>query len=1762
MAILNAASAAPETAHAPTTPPSKPALFVRTLVPSQAVTRCISCCMLPPHALPPSHPAPFSPPSLRSCLQLVVATDTAVELFALHRPTLSLTSLTRHNFFTRVLDIAAVSSLVPGRDVLVVLRDHSTLSFMQFDERSSCLRIAEHVNMFPFSQLPSTGAVRRTARLLATHPRKRMVAVASLQSLISVFPVLFLPKRVNAGKIASVDVDGTILSIDFLEDDEGVPGDAILVALLQKGREQVIALYTVGVPPDSSGGLSVTYVGSMITCASHPDDVAVARATSQLTGESVRPTPPAAAVTRLTGCPFLFAVFVEGKIIAGDARSVIINAHASENPLTSRGDDGFFLERTSRDDVRLGDRSVTGILDDTGIPHDDMEFVHPSTEASDVLGTADASGVRTPGSSAEGSDSGNTQNLEGFVTPTQTPTARLTEPPAVNYARRSTFWRSGTPPAFPLLTRRTVMSRYPYTGQSDFSIDEDYLSYLFVPPYITLDAGDANGVATSWVDARDHFCDENGDGNGLYFVMESGAMFVLRWSDSVREGTTTFRIPGGDRIRTSPKRNFSVEYVGDVGPAVSIAALDQKLIFIANDAADGSLRQLRFPSAHQKQKAPKTVQPACYGANLGMLQYDLDVRQEFLNLCPITDFIITPPRIDTKVDKRAEEYLARPAQRGYASGSSTDHRVDNVGLVDLTAPGPDTIDMPVQQTALEHVIHGCDRESEIVACSGTGRQGCIRIIRPGAPVSVLAAGPPAFQACNEMWPLQFTKDCTSDAGLLLTFADMTGLFLTVPPEGIGHHSRRPHENSIVAQLVDGTDAVGILSTCRTIELGVIEDGVIAQIHEKGIRFISMKKANDVDLIGKIVNNSVREPLYSKILDWHPPEEGNISVGSIGAGFILVSLVRLHGLKPILYLLKCFPSEPTRGLCVVASAILDHELSCIKVPEWTVIHSDYDISSPKLPPMVILGTHAPSIEVRLLGPTLEVVDCRSTRPWDIRTPVRSEPSESGGRKNELRGASVPTDACPSQNESDSYQKRNDTHLGLMTAVPESICALELDGRRIVMAGLREGSVICFSFGEEDDLGIGAPESPNAAGHLVLELHRKLGYRPVVVKSVTVAIGKVILCQTERLWMCTSHGGRKLRWTPLAFPETNASCSFSVFGAERCFATVAEDSILYICSLRRKCEVSVRSILIGSTPRRVVQAPTKRDCVVVATTSEHSAVQKHGSNEESPGGNLASMSEFSELQAYSKRTRKRLGRISLLSGELVHLLTTWKDFIVVGTSWGLRDLGPLDRCLRGRLLLYSLRPVLKKGSTGHGEERVRFRLCTELVLPGAIFAGCPHPTADMLAISCNSDIILLAMVPSRDSFVEVARASVRTLVVSLSIQDDMICVVDRKDSVAFFQIHVGVEKLVRDRSDYRKRVVSDAVLIDRSQMLGVDRLGNLFSLGYEEMDGPGRVQVVKKDGSVDSPYIPIVMSMRTQSGRLVAPQDTTSQDGIPSTLGQEYDEMPPESGSDHSAPMMASNSEQLAPSEDMEGVVETGEAQDSEGVQMTDWSDDHNNGSEVNQNSDVASVEENEPPNNENNELGDGAVQMNAPAEEPVVETTDPEQDPRHMGVPRNLVCYHSFNMNDIALRIRVGCFSRSEKVNEMEDWDVEGGRLSTMARKPFFRGRSEAVFCGTVNGALISAVSMSSEAYELLSRVEQEMSKLTELGGRKTGCTHERFRSAYGRPAICCVDGDLLDEFEHLESSMKRTVAAHVGYEGEKGVLRLEGTIRDLYDRVG
>lgn len=1775
MAILNAESAAhnqsrpsPRTGH-------KPPLFVRSIVPKGAILRTVACSMLPPHAISRISSSRNSPPSLKSCRQVVVSTGSALQVLSVDDDTLSLQPLTDVMMFTSIHDIAVVTTPVPGRDVLVVLSAGFKVSFMQFDDSASRLRCSGQLSLHSLRSPPSETSLQTHPRILATHPQKRMVAVAPLGPQISVFPVLFLPKHVNAGKVASIDVEGVVLSLDFLEDDDESSSDAFLIALLQQGKHQIIALYFVGVPPDSTGGLSVTFVASMITCASHPDDVAIARATSKFTGQPVRPTPPAVGLTRLSGCPFLFAVFVHGKVIAADARGVINYVHSENTAATSSriGDDAAGSAQSSRatdfSDIAVSAVSMLNLLrPPTPSPDDDSNddaqrtppellLLNPSSFPSEPP----AIGTPTP-STADGEpgQAGSNSN-DGFVTPVQTPVSHREPPSAPLQTRgRGRLGRDDIPP-LPPLTHRNSNSGNNFSAPSR-NLGDACLIYVFVPAYISLEVCDANGVATAWVDARDHFRDESGDGSALYFAMESGALYALKWSENVNPGTRAFRIPNGDRERRSPNPNFSAEYIGDVGPAASIASLDRRLLFIANDGCDGSLRRLHLPQNVDEERMTDFRTASIYkrlsGRNDGGC-YGLEVRQEFLNLAPISDLVIAPSYTSQLINKQkmfVENFL--------------DRRLRTLDVLRFARADEDV----PKQSALDHVLDGGSKEAEMIVCSGIGRHGSIRLIRPGAPVSVFASTEPAFLACNDMWSLRFTKNALFDAAIVLSFAQATRLLLSVPvPVEEQTEDEEAGIPSKLARLVDGTVASGLLSDRRTIDVGLVEDGVIAQIHEQGIRLVFLKRAGDVHVRDDLSNDEMKESICENTMDWAPPVGCFISVGTMGAGFILVSVLQKESASCVLCLLKCYPSDPSLGLCVVSSTEMERELSSITIPEWTTVHTTDDLLSPRQPPMAVIGTYAPSIEVRLLGPTMELVGKRSTYPWTIRPSNVSR----GGKGAAMEGLEVvdsrrgPVKIIAHDENHDASILSNDKDREIMTAVPESLCAVEIAGKRMVFAGLRDGSVMSFSFDDRDGGDKMDSGSPTSMGNLVVNAHRKIGCRPVSLKSAACAVGHVIIGQSERPWMCTSIGGGKVRWTPMAFRETRAICAYSVPGAERCFATVADDEAFYICGLRRKSEVSVRSIHIGATPRRVLSVQKDQyDYIVVATSSD--PISPSGSD----GGNWdseqqllhdndasGSLSKRSELCLYNRRDRVLAGCTSLMQGEQVHTLLNWMGFIVVGTSIGLRsyhDSGSQKLAGRGRLLLFMVNGSGgAAGSSSSSPRPMKFELCSEVILPGAVLTGAVSSNETFLVVSCNQEVLVLTIMKVRSALVELARVPARTLVVGLSIKDDIVCVVDRKDSIGFFQLKAKAD-LIRDRSDHRRRVVSDVALVDRSLAVAVDRFGRFFSIGYDDGDDPLRLQKTVRVPGVTGPSLLSSQRINRAAAGLVGLAHAA---GVESSSGFYEFGIPPESEPDLTMDSIgaAADDEDYWPVaynaselEQMTGIV------DSDGNEASDVA-----GQMAVTNLDYVPGLSGDDADNDGNDVemqvdNDESVDDNGPegvADDGGDESDD--EDRRGEGIPRNLVSHHSFNMRDTALRIRIGTFSRGEMVDEMKRklsrWS--GPTCSEL----FFSQRSEAAVCGTLGGAIVTAVGMSAESFAVLSEVEGEMSVHAEIEGPALGSCHKKYRAAYGRRSVGTVDGDLLRLFDGLQDDVKRDIAARVGYEGETGVLQIEAMIHDLCDRV-
>lgn len=1749
MAILNAESAESSQTVTPPEPLRKPPLFMRTIVPKGTITHAIPCSLLPPHALSRAHSSQNSPPSLKSCRQVVVSTGNELQVYAVDDGTLSLRPLSSLKLFTPIYDIAVVSSPVPGRDILVVLSAAAKITFIQFDDYACNLCCTGH---FPLYR--PTPAPAYAPRLMVTHPQRRLVAVAPFKHVISVFPVNLLPNQVAAGFVVSVDVDGFILSLAFLEDDDnGVVEDAILIALIQKPFNQYIEVFSIG-EADSKGGLSIISIGSMVTCASRSEDLAVERNRSKLTGEPIRPVPSAVGVASLPGCPFQFAVFTRGKVIAADARNVILKHRGGiDVPTSVRLEDDVVHSRSPRYNL-IPPSPPPLSRNSSSAPLSPI----PNSSNPDAMRTPEGQMIPRPVSSEAqystptGSDAGPSNTNDGYNTPIHA-RIRLETPAAPLQSRPRTVLRDDVIPISALSHRNLNLSDI-----ANFKPGEDYLTYLYKPTHISLDTGFSNGVATAWVDAGDHFQDNGVDRKGLYFVLESGAMYSLQWSDDAIAGSTTFQIPItiiDEQSRIAARRRFCVEYIGDVGPTIALAPLDRRLLFVATDCFDASLRRVHLPNSsfsdNSLDRRRFTTNRRLSGRLDGGL-YGLEVRQEFLNLSPISDMVLSSPR--------QEVSIRNPPRLSLYHRHRADGNTANV-------VHPHEVDDDRPQNALNRVLHGDEAEKDLIVCSGMGRFGSVRFIRPGSPVNVYASSSQSFAACNDMWSIRFSSDTTFDAAIVFSFAEATRMLLSVPSEDMmSDDNFGMGEAPKVANLIDGTDCSGLLATTRSIRVGLLQNGVMAQIHANGIRLVLLKAAADIYLSDLIINGILSTPFCDQTIDWSPPEGSSISVGAIRAGYIAVSIVHKKSMAGNLVLLKFFPGNPERELTVVSSMTLERELSSIEIPAWTTDPMSPALSSPQFPPMVILGTYEPSVEVRLLGPSLDLVCQRRIFPWILKRPKLPQGSNDTPPGSVNRSEVYANSTKMSKHERDIALKMRLEDAELMTAVPESLCALEFDGVKLLFAGLRDGSVIAFSFDGRKSRDGSDSDSPSSSQLLIVG-HRKLGHRPVTLTSMACAVGPIVVGAAERPWMCTSNGGRR-RWTPLAFTETRAICPYSVPGASRCFGAVAEDGAFYICGLRRNSAVSVQSIYIGATPRRVLSLQNLKDHIVVATSNEitHSSNDPMANEaEQNYHDPSASIVRKSELQLYRARDKTPRCRAHLMEWEYVHFLENWAGHVVVGTSVGnmtYYDAGSEERCKWGRLLLFMPCSYEDKNSSTE-KSSISLELCSEVILPGAVLAGDVSKNDDILVVSCNQEVLVFTIIRPRSVLVEVARISARMLVVGLSIREDIVSALDQKDSICFFQLRAKTGNLVRDRSDHRRRTISDVVLVDRTLGFAVDRFGGFFSVGYEKDDDPPQAD---KGLRVDAMRLPLPRASR-RTGRAGPGGGLPSEAGGSANVGNDEEFGDQSAGSDFDqlnesldigagptgpvvvTPVPANTippgfgglpdphplflAQQIVAGIPDEAISDM-DFNDGNGDNDGDENDDAINDPGQDQGMQVVGNEGNN--NNNENDGNDG---------------NEDETEERNT-IPRNLVSHHSFNMRDTALRVRLGSFCRAEQSTFGEY--VSLGQGSSQKQE-------NTVLCGTIGGAIVSAVGMTSESYTLLSNVERELSKQTEITGKFFDSNHKAFRALYGPSAIGAVDGDLLQLFEGLSYDAKIDVSDRVGCPGELGILYIEALIQDLCDRV-
>jgi Mono-functional DNA-alkylating methyl methanesulfonate N-term/CPSF A subunit region len=1845
-------------------PPPTPAgrgLFIKTVVPSGAVSHAVPCALLPPRAL--FRRVPSAAPA-----QLVVSTETSLTVFAADTVTSALVRLTSLPVYARVraltvlparaskrasaaaagdegVDAAASPPLTPG-EVLVVLTTDSKVSFVRYDERTDRLVCAGSVNVrgppipaLTPSPVPFMSPVG-DHRLITVHPHRLLAAVATLESTVSVFPVLYLRGDViSAGKITSSPVDGTVLALDFLEDDcnSGDDGDApmcqaVIIALVQKADRQYIALFTVGVvqsdaPGGAGGSLTLVPVGSMMTCASRYDDDAVARVQAKLTGKPVKPPPTASSLTRVHGCPYVFAVCLDGKLVVANARAVMQDAAGIADG--SVGTRGGALRPSMA--VRLHQTAPRPAVEENV---DDDELRHWATGGAIVSQqqphTSPSLSPPPPPPLPQISHHQTTVYTQTAPPPTQHSSLPLQpSPPQLQ-------------PPMPQLERDTppgLADALGSGGSRNIDIAHNFLSYMYVPAHVSLDIGlesdRHHGMVTAFTSAKAHFSGDNEDvparGGGIYFVTESENLFVLRWSGQRRQGVSSFVIPDARgrssgstdlaAVRASseffPELHFSVDFVGPVGPAVALAALDSNLLYVANDGADGSLRHVVVPNDTSPESSIDRSS-ALRRAASSRFHYKLPVRQEFLNMAPVSDFALVPasaPGATARANTLRDRGKVSPSRRRAKTPSlvgerprSRDATRDNIEDSHHGLEGP------------QAEMAGERSDAHLVMCTGVGLHGSVRLVRAGTPVSVFSSSAPVFPSCNAMWTIRSTMAAIHDSFVVLAFAESTGVFLPAPPDATEvrtHTADMP--DAPVARMLDASTASAFILDQRTITCGRVLDGVIAQVHRDGVRVVDLSKVSEMTYPLSEADGVVCGSVAHAVFDWSPCDRSAVSSGCVGAGYIVLSTM-VTGEQPRLVLLALsYEDSSVSGLHVVSSVALESDVSCVSLLETADVDDrsigiDSFSSHLREPNMVsathslILSTYTPSVEIRRLAPGLERVASTFISHW-----IPDLPRHHG-----------------SMNEQSIIRAANNAaSIGMSGAVVESICSFYFGGRRMVVVGSRDGYVLQFALAHDA-----------SARHLDLVARRQIGLNPVRVSTVTVGSGNCVLAECERPWIA-NLASDTLSWTPLNFVETRAGCALSVPGAERCIAFVSARDRFHVCGIRRSSSVSVSTIPIESTPRRALPLDSAISFLAVATAASQpvtgknkersrpniSSAQRHSdetdrgifaflrrrvaSRDESAAETSALAEErrppcqansnliyhtdesddegkdasdpdvvvgsISDLRVYDCLSCEVVFRTSLLPGELVHVLLKWHDFVVVGTSFDLRQANAQGATMpeRGRLLLYST-------YSGNANESMSLLPCSEAILPGAVLAGAVSSDEEHLVVSANEHIFSFGLNKSGSTLVETARTSTRMLVTSISIYDGIVCATDCKDSLAFYRIDSIHRRLVRDRGDHRKRNVADAVQVDSRTAIATDKMGYLFSLAYDERDymflptsGVGTAGTTASLAEASQSHQDVgspsdedgetsedvdLEEMHNDGANLMHFVDGEDDDDVDEgEIESNQDTTETVVDDDHVATGDVHVGDDAA---DAANEVDGGGSDAiSAGSVVIDNDGDDGGGSGVATAGGLGADDDNESDEDSNSESGNadaGAMSLDSSGQEGA---SDPEATHLPQPVQRNLRCDHMYNMNDIGLRLRVGSIGCHDRRTSYGNFLPPKGDIRNVSKESFWSMDAVNVITGTLSGAIIVGVPVESREMTVLREILDQLSSSRSAIGADLGRSYEQYRSVYGSKAIGCLDGDLLEQFCALDLDEQESIASAAGYPGSDNVFHVCSLIQKLCDRA-
>ncbi|KAM3365960.1 hypothetical protein ACQJBY_015501 [Aegilops geniculata] len=709
--------------------------------------------------------------------------------------------------------------------------------------------------------------------------------------------------------------------------------------------------------------------------------------------------------------------------------------------------------------------------------------------------------------------------------------------------------------------------------------------------------------------------------------------------------------------------------------------------------------------------------------------------------------------------------------------------------------------------------HG-EKQDQLFSCCGMCPEGSLRVIRNGVNVEKLLRTEPIYQGVTGLWTLRMKRTDTYHSFLVLAFVEETRIL------------------SVGLSFNDISDAVGFQPEVCTLACGLIADGLLVQIHSKGVKLCLPTSHAHPE--GATLTSPV-------CVDWYP--DVTISVGAVGHDVVAVATSN----PCCLYILRVRPlSSLQYELYETQHVQLQYEVSCISIPEedsrlrtsCSAFGGDFrkrkgnnSAAEVDVRMFAVIGTHKPSVEV-----------------------ISLEPDEA------FRLLSI-----------GSISVNNAVGAPVSGCIPENVRFVASE-RFYILAGLRNGMLLRFESGTSKDQylpGSFYKESfaPSLSALLQLVAIRHIGITPVGLVPLHDSANSDIIVLSDRSWLLYASR-HSLAYSSISFlpashvtPVSSVDCpSGLLFVAENC---------LHLVEMVHGKRLNAQKFSVGGTPRKVLYHSDSRTLLVMRTGLTGASCSSDIVQIDPNNGIL-----LSQFKCELGETAKCI-QIAKIGSEQV---------LIVGTSKSTdRPMMPNGEAesIKGRLIVLSLDtlgsphecssfiPTSNLSSSSHtgsfpeivgyaNEDfssnsmcsspddicynQIQFeqiaghlRSLTHVTFTGAVLAVYPYLDRYVLAAAGNTLSVFGFVNENPHRMKKYAVSRTRFTITCLKTYTSQIAAGDCRDGVLFYSYHENLRKLELIYADPAQRLVGDVVLLDCETAVVSDRRGSISVLSCPGLEG---------------------------------------------------------------------------------------------------------------------------------------------------------------------------------------------------------------------------------------------------------------------------------------------------------------------------------------